>query len=589
MYEIKRILVYAQSCLMIVLAILLSSLCYQSYKKTSLEVISENKTQSLMIVSQKLDSVVSSSLTISQLIASDELILGTLYSDDISIISTAQVKASIDEIYLNYYHSFSEIDIPFYVICIGKNGFQYCSRSGYEQQDYSTIQSHAWFTKGIANKESFYLIPNFVDPSSMYEENNLAVIRNIYGSNQEYLGSVLIGIPESALANTYMAMTSEESDLYIIDALSIVISSTNKDIIGKIPFPLSDYTFTRNSKNYEIVNHNGEKYYSAKYKSPVTGWSVFQQIPLNIVLAPIHTILKWIIALTALSCLACIGFSRILAEQITKPIRQFSKKIQNAVHTGFHSQRTRFWLKEIDSLDACFDTMQIELNNMMEQVKQHEKDINTAKFNFLKAQINPHFLYNTLLSIKCMVAMNYSEQACTMLESFISLLRSSISQNDSNTTLLNECNYLTQYVTLQNIRYNEKIQLCLDIQDDLLDLEIPRFILQPLVENSIIHGMPEDNSTNTITVSFRVHAQQLRICVRDSGSGISPQTFQDCLSGKPLNSWQDTSHIGLANIHNRLVLIYGEAYGLSLEPDNSGRYFTVITLPLEHNPNTTVL
>lgn len=588
MFSIKKILIIAQSTVMIALTILLSVSCYQYYGKTTLEIISNNKQQSLRLISQKLDSVVNSASTISDLISKDDEIVGTMYSDSLEMINVSQTKANIDAIYLKYYRSFQQIGISFYVICIGENGFEYCSRGGYSHKDFQNIRAYSWFTKNIANRTPYYLIPNFVDSAATTasEANSLAIIRNLYNGQQRYIGSVLVCIPEVTLENTYHAVATPESDLYIIDELSIVISSTNKDTIGKIPFLLSDYAFTRNAENYNIYNRDTEKYYGAKYKSSNTGWTVYEQTPLNVILAPVTGLLRGTILLALLGCLLCIFVSIMIANKISRPIYEFSLKIQNAASNDLQSIRTPSKLKELDSLDRCFDSMQIELSEWIQRTKQREKDINTAKYNFLRAQINPHFLYNTLFSIKCMVSMNHPGQACEMIEILISLLRYSISKNDSHITLLDECTYLSQYVKLQNLRYNGKIRLELNLSDELLDITIPRFLLQPVVENSILHGMPNNGEVNTISLGFTQLQDALVIMIADSGPGIDSLIFQNILTGQEHKAaGNDASHIGLNNIQDRIILIHGEKYGLSLYPDETGRKHLKICLPVIRQTN----
>lgn len=586
MFSIKKILILTQSTVLIILTILLAVSCYQYYGKTTLEIISGSKQQSLRLISEKLDSVVDSAKTISDLISKDDEIVGTMYSDNLEMINVAQAKSNIDTIYIKYFQSFQQIGISFYVVCIGENGFEYCSRSGYSHRDFQNIRSYSWFNKNIANKTSYYLIPNFVDSAanSATESNSLAVIRNIYNSEQQYIGSVLVCIPEMTLENTYNAMATSNADLYIIDELSIVISSTNKDTIGEIPFPSSDYTFTRNAEDYNIYTRDTEKYYGAKFKSGNTGWTVYEQTPLSIILEPLDSLLRGTILLAILGCLFCILVSTVIANKISQPIYEFSLKIQNAASNGLHSIRTPSRLKELDSLDRCFDSMQIELTEWIERNRQREKDINTAKYNFLRAQINPHFLYNTLFSIKCMVSMNHPKQACEMIEILISLLRYSISKNDSYITLLDECTYLSQYVKLQNLRYNERICLELDLSDDILDIKIPRFILQPVIENSILHGMPDNSCLNVIHLSFSLHGKSLLITITDSGPGIDKLIFERILNSNSYEADnQDVSHIGLNNIQNRIILNYGEVYGLLLQEDAVGRNHLAIHLPVIRN------
>ena len=174
-----------------------------------------------------------------------------------------------------------------------------------------------------------------------------------------------------------------------------------------------------------------------------------------------------------------------------------------------------------------------------------------------------------------MISIQENQKACEMITLLIFLLKDSVSSNQNENTLLNETIILSQYVKLQNLRYNDKVHLQIQLPEKMAAILIPRFLIQPLVENVFLHAIPMADSPVDLTIRFKETLRDVWIEVCDTGIGFSTETFEHIL--KSPNS-SAVSHIGLRNIQDRICTLYGTDYGLSLEKDS---YFhTVIRISI---------
>ena len=202
----------------------------------------------------------------------------------------------------------------------------------------------------------------------------------------------------------------------------------------------------------------------------------------------------------------------------------------------------------------------------------------------LQNQINPHFIYNTLNSIKWMATIQHAPGIAEMTMALSRLLKSVSKGNERLVPLQEEFALLNDYFTIQQYRYGGTITMDVTyIEDERLcrDCMIPRFTLQPLVENAIFHGIEPTGECGTITLTGREENGDLYLCVEDDGAGIEPERLANILTVESKRSGSSLNGIGIANVHKRLQLIYGRQYGLSVESE-LGKYTRVtVHLPKE--------
>ena len=294
-----------------------------------------------------------------------------------------------------------------------------------------------------------------------------------------------------------------------------------------------------------------------------------------------HTarILYAVASLSILLCLfLCLLFSVRLSKQVSMPVRSLNEAMEQVEQGNLDVKLDGSGTDELSLLSARFSHMTGQLkSNISNSIKQ-QQELGETKMRMMQAQLNPHFLYNTLDTMKWLAKIHHVPEISTISANLADILRSSISA-DEFVPLRDELRMLERYVEIQKIRFPDKFEYRTQIAEDTLDLYIPKLMLQPLVENAIIHGF-EDGSSGEITVSSRLDDSRLIIEVRDTGCGIPDEMKQSFISARSSTDEYSRNHLGLHNVDAILRLNYGQACGLQISDADPGTCIRA-QLPLE--------
>lgn len=272
-----------------------------------------------------------------------------------------------------------------------------------------------------------------------------------------------------------------------------------------------------------------------------------------------------------------VGGVLILALVITTSLgyllyHMFQKKVTVLLNSMQELQQGNFQTRlpvdaqdEIGRISESFNEMCEKLNAYVERVYKAEIQRKNAEINTLQTQINPHFLYNTLESIKSTAIMNHDEDAAAMIAILGNLFRWISRTGEKTISLEKELEYIRNYLLLQSYRYNRKLEVSIDVEEDYLDEMIPKLILQPLIENAVKHALDGVCRDRLIGIQVRKKEEILEITVYDNGIGISTEKLQEIKEELQTAQNQDEfESIGLKNVNQRLRLMYGPEYGLSI-------------------------
>ena len=278
-------------------------------------------------------------------------------------------------------------------------------------------------------------------------------------------------------------------------------------------------------------------------------------------------------ALTILICLAlCAAVSMRISRQLFEPVRALNAAM-GAVEEG--KLDTRLEVRSTDELGQLagrFNRMVERLRAHLEESVRRRQELSDAQIRMMQAQLNPHFLYNTLDTVKWMGKINKVPEVATVAADLADILRSSISGGEF-VTLGEELTTLDRYVEIQSIRFPGKFALVKDVEDLALDVLVPKLMLQPIVENSIIHGFAD--SGGSIVVTARLADEELIITVRDDGCGMSEDSLRRFREGGA----DGGRHLGLRNVDAILRLHYGPEHGLRFLPAEGRGTCVMIDLP----------
>ncbi len=279
----------------------------------------------------------------------------------------------------------------------------------------------------------------------------------------------------------------------------------------------------------------------------------------------------------ALICggLLSLGVASLTAYFVTRPIHLLQQKMRQVESGDLHSSIAEEGFQEIRSLSATYNHMLASIRDLMDQVVREQEAKRLYELNALQAQINPHFLYNTLDSIIWMEERGHSREAIQAVSALARLFRISISRGRNIITVQEELEHVRNYLIIQKMRFKNKFLYAIEATDEAQQLRTVKLIVQPLVENAVHHAIDAyDDSVLHIVVRAWREGEELRFTVSDDGIGIPREKVQSILSAPP-----GKSGIGLRNVHERIQLTCGRAYGLSVHSVEDEGTTVTIRLP----------
>lgn len=387
-----------------------------------------------------------------------------------------------------------------------------------------------------------------------------------------YAGMVIIELAEKLVKSRLNASIGNNGFLYICDEDGEPVVYPD----GKDPKALREW-----SRQEEGISRNRGLTIRRTLRS--CGWTVIGVVPWGDLTDNIRSI----IFSTVLVCLSLLALSLLIVVRMTthilQPINRLNQKM-GQVAAGDLSVRTEIThYDEIGMLMERFNEMVRQIDRLVQQEAENQKQLRLAEFKALQAQIKPHFLYNTLDSIKWIAVIQKNSGIVKAVTALSKLLKNMSKGVDEHITLRQELDFVNDYVIIEKLKYAEMFDLKVVVEEEgLYDAKIVKLTLQPLVENAIFSGIEPGGKDGTILIRAYGEEGCLYVSVRDNGIGIPEEVVPQLLDHKEKLKGDQMSGIGLPNVDRRLKLIYGEEYGLSVE-SQMGK-FTQITvkIPLEY-------
>ncbi len=274
-----------------------------------------------------------------------------------------------------------------------------------------------------------------------------------------------------------------------------------------------------------------------------------------------------------------------IAAAISKPIRELQKMTASVGEGNLDVRVESRNHDEITALGKSFNLMTEQLKELIEKERRDLENLKKAEMKALQAQINPHFLYNTLDAIVWMAEANKSDEVIKIVGALSSFFRTTLSKGKDWITVHNEVEHVQSYLTIQKVRYYDILDYRIDVDPGMLDYSILKLTLQPIVENALYHGIKNKRGKGMIAIEGRLEGNGLMVfTITDNGVGMTPGRLEEVKA--ELNDDQgeiviNESGFGLSNVHKRIKLYYGAEYGLTVESSvNAGTCIT-ITIPAE--------
>ena len=377
---------------------------------------------------------------------------------------------------------------------------------------------------------------------------------------------LLILIDEKQLEDLYGSVQEQGGQVYLYDQNGFIVSHSNKKMLGKQFIDVNYMQKTYGTENSNIIQKLGKSYVLSTHLDQKTGWTIAEESPTKIILGALNDT-YWIIgSILITGLILAVAVSVYISRRISTPLTALSDAMDKFGSPDFTPPCVARGTQEIDHLQESFKHMADEISSLMERIQEREKQKRALEVNFLRAQINPHFLYNTLFSIRCAVEVGKNEQAAKMLSAFIDLLRSTLAVKNTTIFVLSPTRHLREWLYFLQLKcYGEKINYEIEMPKDTEDCMVPPLILQPLVENAIFHGLEAKSEAGTVIIESAFQGNNLLLTITDDGAGMDSETLEKVRASLHQTVIKDAHSIGMSNVHNRIRLNYGEDYGMSID------------------------
>ena len=322
---------------------------------------------------------------------------------------------------------------------------------------------------------------------------------------------------------------------------------------------------------------NDGKLYSIS-RSEKTGWTVVDCTNVKELLSKSRQAQSVYVLTAIILVIVALLFSRFMARSITLPIQKLRDSMKKVQEGDFSVSDVVVDSKnEIGSLTKSFDVMTHRIHELMEQNVHEQEEKRKSELKALQSQINPHFLYNTLDSIIWMAEGKKNEEVVLMTASLARLLRQSISNEDEVVPIANEVEYARGYLTIQKMRYKDKLEFQIEVDSSILYIPLIKLVLQPIIENAIYHGLKYKESKGLLIVKGFMKDGNAVLQVIDDGVGMDEETLAHIYDKHKVN--YHSNGVGVYNVQKRLKLYYGEDYGITYTSELGKGTIATITIP----------
>lgn len=411
--------------------------------------------------------------------------------------------------------------------------------------------------------------------------NNSIVTGRELRYNRNLIGMVMFDLNDEFIKKIYDVKPTPDSMLYVVDRKNEFIYEPQSSVLDKETFIQFNQQLAGTDGSVERVI-NQQSYLVITRKSDYTGWSTVALVPMKSLLTE-TTHIRNVLATVAIIVFVIIVIGTLqVSSRITRNIRRLRSMMMHVMEGNMTLPPVEIHTKdEIGQLYVVFKSMVEELKRLLEGIMTTEKEKREAELAVLQAQIRPHFLYNTLNTVKYLAKINGVPNIVEVSESLIELMRGVLGNTNEFLSLQEELQYVRSYVTIEKYKYVEPLHVNIEVEkEELLQLSVLKLMLQPLVENAIHHGLAASAYEGVVLIRIYEENKELRIEVRDNGKGMSKEQIEALFEVNKVQTNTRFSGMGVRNVHERIVRLFGEPYGVFVdsEPDT---YTTVqIRFPL---------
>ena len=425
--------------------------------------------------------------------------------------------------------------------------------------------------KKLEEKQEEDSFPVLVESVIHEGESFLSVLQKVENDNGDILGYVAADIKERTIYYEYLEAVNDEkiTRVLLVDGNNEIVTSAEYSDLGK--------TFA------EITDHNvpDDNGYSERdgvlsffSRGSFSDCGLYLEVPKKEVLSGLSQIRLFLIGIFGTFFVVAVVLALWLSRVVCEPLRSMTGTVEK-VGEGDLSLRTEVvTADEIGTLGKEFNHMLDYIEDLIAKVIEEEQQKKDAELEALQYQITPHFMYNTLNSIKFAAFLKGEKELAGLIGDFVELLQASINKKGSFLSVADEIHILKNYIHLQDFRYQGSFQVEYDISEEAYSCYIPRLILQPLVENALLHGIDIKRQKGKIRICGKIEEERLILVVADNGRGMTEEQIRNLFNSHAKKT-NGLSAVGVPNVKERLELYYGEKGGMKYDSSSGGTTVTV--------------
>lgn len=515
------------------------------------------------------------------------------YMENISqvIISSSNVKnylfhsgnGGLDSKLEEYFQVVLKARKDIYNIALyGDNGRYFINDGKAKRNPYARLEKKEWYQEAKAVGSDIVIssshVQNMVDgdykwvvtfsrgvvnPQTMKVEGLLMIDLN-YDVINDLCGAISLG------KKGYVYILDQKGEIVYHPQQQLILSGVKKE-------PLEEIINSEKSTSY--IDENGEEKIYTPFQSVKTGWTIVGVVYTSELVKNEKTVQYMYIGLGSVLTALAILLAFLMSNGITRPLKQLKAAMKEVQEGKFEPVYAAVkGDNEIASLNRSFNRMTEHIDELMKKNTTEQAEKRKSEMKALQSQINPHFLYNTLDSIIWMIETGDQEEAILMTSALAGFFRQAIGKSDDFVTIWEELEYTKNYLIIQQMRYKDKIDFNIMVNQDIMECMIIKLVLQPLVENALYHGLKYKEEKGTIRITGYQQRGNIVIKVMDDGIGMDQETLKSIFHKKSRVGGRYNG-VGMVNIQERMVLYYGEGFGLFVESEVGIGTTVTVTLP----------
>lgn len=448
------------------------------------------------------------------------------------------------------------------------------------------FQNERWYREASENPEEIQLISvvtgrNIVTNRSYSIDDVFSLAKAVQDPETgEVLGVILLDIRHDIIQSSINGVTiGEKGFVFVMDQEDNIVYTPVNGIVYRVN---PKWVKAMEPMSVQI---QGGSYQIRSELSPYTGWRTVGVFSMDEVMSSVNTIVYILFTCVIISLVLVVIVSFKFSRTLTNPIFKL-KRLMKQAESGDLTVRFNFEHNdEIGELGQSFNHMIARIDQLIQMVYVEQENKRTAEMKSLQEQIKPHFLYNTLDTISWMARDYDAEDIVRLVDALTNMFRIGLSHGKDIITVKEEITHVSNYLYIQKIRYKDKLNYVIHVDESLYAIEVPKLILQPLVENAIYHGVKAKRGGGTITITGVPEGENLVFTVQDDGAGMPQEKVEELNRRMSERSVLDEKKsFGLFYIRERIQLCYGKGYGVHVESTLGEGTRVTITLPLYQKP-----